>query len=144
MDYNNHITATEPSFNNNSKFTLNNTKLSKFNIVTSTEESIIKKSNQTNNFGNSRISYHKHTQSQPEIKILSNCTNTLRRFYKPEIEVVKNLDNEDEVGLRLKESLVKRKTILSNSKIYQFHIRQSMDSGKSKFKHLIFITYKII
>ena len=85
MEY---VTVIEPSFINNSgnysQLTLA-TKMSKFDFVISTEESIMKKSKF------SKFSKHSYTKSQPEI-LTQNCTNTLQRFFKPEIEIVKSLD----------------------------------------------------
>ncbi len=124
MDYVTGVTATEPSYNNSSLLTLNQTKLSKYDFVTTTDESIIKKPIHK---------HHKHTLSQPEIKVASNCTNTVMKFFKPQVEEVKRLDVND-----LKN--VKRSSMFVSNK-HQFAKNSLNKENKGK---MIELTFKLL
>jgi len=123
MDY----IVTEPSFNFNnlSKISVN----TKF--ITSTEESIYKKTmaeSDLNNSKNISKNNRKLTKSLPDITVNQNSSNTLKRFYKPEIEYVNNL-NFDSIFME-----TKKKTMpLINSNLIQLikFKNESKEDGKS-------------
>jgi len=127
MDY----IVTDPSFNfNNLSKISDNTKRTNYNFITSTEESIYKKNmaeSDLNNSKNISKNNHKHTKSLPDITVKQNSSNTIKRFYKPEIEYVNNL-NFESIFME-----TKKKTMPSiNSNLIQFKSKNvSKEDGKS-------------